>query len=83
MAQTFGISEPELLKMISADIGGAGAGAVSRTAAQALTVPTGEVLQVNQKPVVDELQSGFKQLNETLLYTSGELERTVKGGRPR
>jgi hypothetical protein len=83
LAQTFGITEPELLKIISADLGGAGAGAVGRRASQALTVPTGEVLQVNQKPVVDELQAGFKQLNETLISTSSDLERTVKGGRPR
>ena len=83
LAQTFGITEPELLKIISADLGGAGAGAVGRTAASPLTVPTGELLQVNQKPVVDELQAGFKQLNETLIFTSDELTRTVKGGRPR
>jgi len=82
LAQTFGVTEPELLKMISADLGGVAGGAV-RTTASPLTVPTGELVQVNQKPVVDELQAGFKQLNETLLYTSGELERTVKGGRPR
>ena len=83
LAQTFGMSEPELLKIISADLGGTAVGAVGRNAASPLTVPTGELLQVNQKPVVDELQAGFKQLNETLLFTSGELERTVKGGRPR
>ena len=83
LAQTFGMSEPELLKIISADLGGTAVGAVGRNAASPLTVPTGELVQVNQKPVVDELQAGFKQLNETLLYTSGELERTVKGGRPR
>ena len=82
MAATFGISEPELLKMISADLG---VGAIGKTAGtmSPLTVPTGELLQVNQKPVVDELQRGFEQLNKTLLYTSDEMKRTMKGGRPR
>ncbi len=84
MAQTFGITEPELLKMISADLGGVGVAAVGRrTASQALTVPTGELLQVNQKPVVDELQNGFSSIVAALHETSENSVRAINKGRPR
>jgi len=84
MAETFGLSEPELLKIISADLGGVGATAVGRrTASQALTVPTGELLQVNQKPVVDELQNGFSTIVAALYETSENSVRAINKGRPR
>tara|TARA_Y100000361_G_scaffold153022_1_gene173835 strand:+ start:1027 stop:2337 length:1311 start_codon:yes stop_codon:yes gene_type:complete len=55
LATTFGLTVPELLKVVSADVGGTAIGAVGRTSVP-LQVPPEQVLQVNQEPVVNAIR---------------------------